>query len=89
MLGTEFSKIPDTDKLLEALEKNDKKGIKAAITALQEQGKKFFNKDYSTVVDRKVSKQLLALYAQLIPAGQRISILSNRRTVCWQYRCFC
>lgn len=74
MLGTEFSKIPDTDKLLEALEKNDKKGIKAAITALQKQGKKFFNKDYSTVVDRKVSKQLLALYAQLIPAGQRISI---------------
>lgn len=74
MLGTEFSKIPDTDKLLEALEKNDKKGIKAAITALQEQGGKFFNKDYSTVVDRKVSKQLLALYAQLIPAGQRISI---------------
>lgn len=74
MLGTEFSKIPDTDKLLEALEKNDKKGIKAVITALQEQGKKFFNKDYSTVVDRKVSKQLLALYAQLIPAGQRISI---------------
>lgn len=74
MLGTEFSKIPDTDKLLEALEKNDKKGIKAAITALQEQGRKFFNKDYSTVVDRKVSKQLLALYAQLIPAGQRISI---------------
>ena len=74
MLGAEFSKIPDTDKLLEALEKNDKKGIKAAITALQEQGKKFFNKDYSTVVDRKVSKQLLALYAQLIPAGQRISI---------------
>ena len=73
MLGTEFSKIPDTDKLLEALEKNDKKGIKAAITALQEQGRKFFNKDYSTVVDRKVSKQLLALYAQLIPAGQRIS----------------
>ena len=74
MLGTEFSKIPDTDKLLEALEKNDKKGIKAAITALQEQGRKFFNKDYSTIVDRKVSKQLLALYAQLIPAGQRISI---------------
>lgn len=74
MLGTEFSKIPDTDKLLEALEKNDKKGVKAAITALQEQGKKFFNKDYSTVVDCKVSKQLLALYAQLIPAGQRISI---------------
>lgn len=77
MLGTEFSKIPDTDKLLEALEKNDKKGVKAAITALQEQGKKFFNKDYSTVVDRKVSKQLLALYAQLIPAGQRISIFKG------------
>lgn len=74
MLGTEFSKIPDTDKLLASLEKNDKKGIKAAVAALDEQGKKFFNKDYSTAVDRKVSKQLIALYAQLIPAGQRISI---------------
>ena len=74
MLGTEFSKIPDTDKLLASLEKNDKKGIKAAVAALDEQGKKFFNKDYSTAVDRKVSKQLIALYAQLIPAGQGISI---------------
>ncbi len=74
MLGTEFSKIPDTDKLLASLEKNDKKGIKAAVAALDEQGKKFFNKDYSTAVDRKVSKQLIALYAQLIPAGQRINI---------------
>lgn len=74
MLGTEFSKIPDTDKLLASLEKNDKKGIKAAVAALDEQGKKFFNKDYSTAVDRKVSKQLIALYAQLISAGQRISI---------------
>lgn len=43
MLGTEFSKIPDTDKLLASLEKNDKKGIKAAVAALDEQGKKFFN----------------------------------------------
>lgn len=76
MLGTEFSKIPDTDKLLASLEKNDKKGIKAAVAALDEQGKKFFNKDYSTAVDRKVSKQLIALYAQLIPAGQRISIFN-------------
>lgn len=74
MLGTEFSKIPDTDKLLASLEKNDPKGIKAAVAALDEQGKKFFNKDYSTAVDRKVSKQLIALYAQLIPAGQRIGI---------------
>lgn len=74
MLGTEFSKIPDTDKLLASLEKNDPKGINAAVAALDEQGKKFFNKDYSTAVDRKVSKQLIALYAQLIPAGQRIGI---------------
>lgn len=74
MLGTEFSKIPNTDQLLASLEKNDKKGIKAAVATLDEQGKKFFNKDYSTVVDRKVSKQLIALYAQLIPAVQRISI---------------
>ena len=73
-LGTEFAKIPSTDKLKEALEKGNKKVIAEEVEALREEGKKFFNKDYSTVVDRKVSKQLIALYAKLIPAAQRISI---------------
>lgn len=74
MLGTEFSKIPDIDALLKALEKGDKKDIEQEVSALKAAGLKFFNKDYNAEVDRKVSKQLVALYARLIPEAQRISI---------------
>lgn len=74
MLGTEFSKIPDTDALLKALEKGDKKDIEQEVLALKAAGLKFFNKDYDAEVDRKVSKQLIALYARLIPETRRISI---------------
>ena len=74
MLGTEFSKVPDTDGLLKALENGKKKEIDEAVSALRTEGAKFFNKDYSPEVDRKVSKQLIALYARLVPAAQHIGI---------------
>ena len=77
MLGTEFYKVPDTDALRNALEKNDKKAIKEETEKLKEAYKKFYNKDYNPEVDRKVSKQLIALYAKLIPAEQRISIFKQ------------
>ena len=73
-LGTEFSKVPETDALKTALEKGNQKLIDKEVKALREAGKKYFNKDYSAVVDRKVSKALIALYAKLIPAEQHISI---------------
>ena len=74
MLGTEFSKIPDTGALLKALEKGNKKDIAQEVSALKAAGVKYFNKDYNAEVDRKVSKELIALYARLIPETQRISI---------------
>lgn len=74
MLGTEFSKVPDTDELLKALESGKKKAIDEAVSALRTKGAKFFNKDYSPEVDRKVSKQLIALYARLVPSAQHIGI---------------
>lgn len=77
MLGTEFYKIPDTDALRNALEANDKKAIKEETENLKEAYKKFYNKDYNPEVDRKVSKQLIALYAKLIPAEQRINIFKQ------------
>ena len=77
MLGTEFSKIPDTDKLHDALVAKDKEGVQKAVAALRKAADKYFNKDYSTAVDRKVSKQLLAVYANLIPAAERISIFAT------------
>ncbi|WP_300795848.1 S46 family peptidase [uncultured Bacteroides sp.] len=77
MLGTEFYKVPDTDALRNALEANDKKAIKEETENLKEAYKKFYNKDYNPEVDRKVSKQLIALYAKLIPAEQCISIFKQ------------
>ena len=77
MLGTEFSKVPNTDALYNALVAKDKEGVKKAVAALRKAADKYFNKDYSTAVDRKVSKQLLAVYANLIPAAERISIFAT------------
>ena len=77
MLGTEFFKVPDTDALRVALEGQKQKDIDEAVAALKEAGQKFFNKDYNPEVDRKVSKQLIALYARLIPADQRIDIFQT------------
>ena len=81
-LGTEFYKIPSTDKVLQALKKGYKvphatkeiNPLDHALSKLSKQADKFFNKDYNPEVDRKVSKALLKTYAELIPAGQRISI---------------
>ena len=81
-LGTEFYKIPSTDQVLEALKQGYKvphatkeiNPLDHALSRLGKQADKFFNKDYSPEVDRKVSKALLKTYAELIPAEQRISI---------------
>lgn len=81
-LGTEFYKIPSTDKVLQALKEGYKvphatkeiSPLDHALSKLSKQADKFFNKDYNPEVDRKVSKALLKTYAELIPAGQRISI---------------
>ena len=79
ILGTEFYQIPDTKGLMEALKGNDKKKIAEETETLRKAGKKFFNKDYNPDVDRKVSKQLLALYAKLIPAEKRIGVFHTIR----------
>ncbi len=77
MLGTEFFRVPATDKLLEALKAKDKEAQAAAIEKLKQGADRFFNKDYDANVDRKVSKALLKTYAELIPADQRISIFAT------------
>ena len=77
MLGTEFYKIPSTEELRKALENNDKKAIEKETEELMKAGDKFFNKDYDAEVDRKVSKLLISLYAELVPAEQHISIFKT------------
>ena len=87
MLGTEFYRIPSTDKLLAELNKTKKRAVNLkktdlskmpelanAIEELKKDFEYFYNKDYDANVDRKVSKALLKKYAELIPDSQRISI---------------
>ena len=79
MQGTEFSKVPETDKLHKALLAKDRKAVKASLEQLKQDFEKFFNKDYDPEVDRKVSKEMLSLYARLVPAAQHISIFGSIR----------
>ena len=61
-------------KTREALiEKNDSL-IKVRIEALKDTYESIHNKDYDHEVDRKVAKVLFPLYAEMIPADQRLSI---------------
>lgn len=73
IMGTEFCGIPDTRELQDALERKDKDAVSKAVSKLRVMAPKFFNKDYDAAVDRKVSKLMLAVYENLIPAEQRIS----------------
>jgi len=90
MLGTEFFRVPSTDKLLAELNKTKKRAINVkkanlskmpelanAIETLKSDFERFYNKDYDANVDRKVSKALLKKYAELIPDSQRISIFQT------------
>ncbi len=62
------------DKLKAALtEKNDSL-VQTSIESLQKAYAVIHDKDYDHEVDRKVAKALLPLYAELIPAEQRIAI---------------
>ncbi len=90
MLGTEFFRVPSTNKLLAELNKTKKRAINVkkanlskmpelanAIETLKSDFERFYNKDYDANVDRKVSKALLKKYAELIPDSQRISIFQT------------
>jgi len=74
--GTEFAKVPSTAGLLNALRSKDQKKINSEKEALAKAADNYFNKDYSPEVDKKVSKEMLKVYAALIPEEKRISIFN-------------
>ena len=67
--GVEFSKVPvsSVDALIKALDDSDKAAEEIAIKQLEADYKDFFNKDYSSFVDRKVAKVILEEYVELVP----------------------
>ncbi|MGL5958195.1 MAG: S46 family peptidase, partial [Phocaeicola sp.] len=77
ILGTEFVRIPATNKLLDALKDKNESEISLATIEIQKAADLFFNKDYNREIDRKVSKKMLQFYTELIPAEERISIFET------------
>ncbi len=75
--GIEFgSPFMVMDKLKKGLNEKNDSLINTCIEALKKTFEGIHNKDYDHEVDRKVAKVLLPLYAQMIPAEQRMSIYS-------------
>ena len=79
--GIEFgSPYQVMDKLKEALKSKNEKEINANIEVLKEIFSSIHNKDYDHEVDRKVAKALIPLYAELVPAEQKLSIYQTIET---------
>lgn len=79
--GIEFaSPYQLMDKLKDALKSKNDSAINADIKALKEAYNAIHNKDYDHEVDRKVAKALIPLYAELVPAEQKLSIYKTIET---------
>ena len=75
MSGIEFgTPYRVMDMLKEALEQKNDSAIAANTAMLKQVYATIHNKDYDHEVDRKVAKELLPLYAEMIPADRRPSI---------------
>lgn len=67
--GIEFTSVPtDIDSVVKALKGKDMKCIQAQMSSLSNAFHRFFDKNYSPDVDRKISKIMLAEYRRLIPS---------------------
>ena len=74
--AVEFSKVPNADALIKAIESKDKEAIEKEVKAYKGAYEKFNNKDYDAEVDRIVSKAMIKKYLSMFPAEQRPDIFS-------------
>jgi hypothetical protein len=72
--GLEFMKIPSVSSLYQALEKKDKQQVKVEIELLKTAATAYFAAVAYPEIEKKVAKQMLTIYKELIPAEQRIAI---------------
>lgn len=76
--GIEFgSPFQIMDQLKEALKQKNDSAINANLETLKKVYTTIHDKDYDHEVDRKVTKALLPLYAEMIPADQRPDIYAT------------
>lgn len=74
--AVEFSKVPNADALIKALDSKDKENINKEIKAFKKSYAKFNDKDYDPEVDRQVSKAMIKKYISMFPAEQRPDVFA-------------
>ncbi len=74
--AVEFSKVPNADALIKALDSKDKESINKEIKAFKKSYAKFNDKDYDPEVDRQVSKAMIKKYISMFPAEQRPDVFA-------------
>ena len=72
--GLDFMRIPNTSKLVSALNAKDKKAIAEAAEELKKEADRYFKSVPFPEVERKVAKQMLRTYMEYIPSESRIGI---------------
>ena len=72
--GMDFMRIPSTTALENALKEKNSKHIRLAADSLKLAADKYFRSVPFPQVERDVAKEMMRVYAEFIPAEQRISI---------------
>ena len=72
--GMDFMRIPSTTALENALKEKNSKHIRLAADSLRQAADKYFRSVPFPQVERDVAKEMMRVYAEFIPAEQRISI---------------
>ena len=72
--GMDFMRIPSTTALENALKGKNSKHIRLAADSLKQAADKYFRSVPFPQVERDVAKEMMRVYAEFIPAEQRISI---------------
>ncbi|MDR1517278.1 MAG: S46 family peptidase [Dysgonamonadaceae bacterium] len=77
--GVEFASVPtaSADSLLKALDEGNEAGIAKYTAALQSDYRRFANKDYNPLVDKKVALAVLSEYIRLVPRDQQPEIFGE------------
>ena len=74
--GMDFMRIPSTTALENALKEKNSKHIRLAADSLRQAADKYFRSVPFPQVERDVAKEMMRVYAEFIPAEQRISIFN-------------
>lgn len=77
LTGLDYTNIPSTNRLLEALNNKDKDLLSIEIELLKGNGKAYFKSVPYPNVEKHVAHDLIAVYKEIIPESEQIKMLVN------------